>query len=237
MDHTKPISSSSMTPAACDAVTTAMRQHYPKAFKSMRDLVSCGLAELRMFQALVHVGLIQEVADYAKYCTPVYACNTDDDGDVLYEELAHDALEADMTTDDPAADLGVDSIEHGITARMKTIADKVLKFTAVVAKYDTPSDQKKIACQASMGVEYNEKNDREYCFYSCECRVTVCSQGEGVHSEEEAVTTEEEETDDDDSESDSDEDFVPSSEVSTIHMQQCSLHTPSPSTTFLTRDA
>lgn len=80
-----PIKTSDDAAAACDAVAAGLRRNYPKAFKTMQDLCSCALAELRMFQSLVHAGVIQNATDYEEYISPPYACKTDDESDVLYE--------------------------------------------------------------------------------------------------------------------------------------------------------
>lgn len=193
--------------SGCHALASAVRRHYPKAFKSMQDLCSCALAELRLFQTLVHAGILQEATDYEEFMTPPYACRAEDEPGILYEELVHEALAADMTSDDLAADLGVDTLEDGLTACMTTTNRKALQFVAIIDEYDTSDALKSIACKEGLG----EDNAEDAVFFSCRCVVTACMSKEGdVESEEEAEFTDDGDEEDDDD--DDDDDFDPGSE-------------------------
>lgn len=191
---------------ASGEVLSAFRKNRPASYCTMQELCSCAIAECRMFQALVHTGVVQSVDDYEEYYSPVFVCNADDDDD-LYEALVHDAVENEANVESVACDLGIDCMEDGMTVTMRTSSGDLLQLKAVVGEYDTTDDAMLAACKASKDIRFRSGDDPasgEFTFYSCRCTLTRVEQSDSAESEEEAQSTEEEEDDDDDNSEDDD---------------------------------
>lgn len=140
----------------------------------MEELCKCALSECRIFQALVHSGLVVREEDYEEYISPPCACKAGEAAD-LYDDVVHDVIDNEASSESVACDLAVDTMEDGFSLLMRTTGGSLLRFIATVGDHDLSAQLMRTACETSSNLEYNRTHDLAsmYEFPSIKCMVEL----------------------------------------------------------------